>query len=97
MVNIALLVGYGATVLTLIGVMVLLGIMWWKERTRMSETVERLLTLYQSRTVGEYAAARKELDTTPRDRLRELQTENDLAQAAAALEKEAQHSWARPT
>lgn len=83
-----LLIGFGACVLTLVAVIVLLCVLWWQERTRLISTIERLLTLYKSRTVGEYAAARTELDTRPADRQREIELENELAMAAQAAQEE---------
>lgn len=58
------------------------------ERVRAVDRERELLAAILAKNAGEYLSAIDALRRTPADRLAEMRLENDLAQAAVALESE---------
>jgi hypothetical protein len=56
------------------------------ERIRSNKQNQELLAAVLSRNVGEYISAIDALRKLPKDKLAEMELENDLAQAAAKLQ-----------
>jgi len=56
---------------------------------------QSLLALHKAKTLTEYAAAKSQLETTPRDRQKEMQLENDLAREAERITASA-NAWVQP-
>lgn len=96
MVDWIILTAFGATVVPLIAVIALLGYMLRRAQRELVAHQEAMLALFKSKSTSEYAASKEALETSPEDRLRQMELENDLATKAAGLVPDRQ-SWAQPT
>jgi hypothetical protein len=87
----ALILG-GVCAIVALGVLVVVLLRSQREHNRQIQTLHALL---KAKTLTEYAAAKQQLETSPRDRQREMQIENDLAKHAESITQRDQ-AWVSP-
>lgn len=85
--------GLGA-VLALASIIVLC-ILLLRAQRQYGHQVQALQALLKAKTLTEYAAARERLETSPKDRQKELKLENDLAKEAERLTG-TNNAWVNP-
>lgn len=74
-------------VLILVGVILFLGVLIIIDRMRAVEREKDLLKMVMAKHLPEYANAEHALNQTPKDTLKQTKVENELAIAAANLER----------
>lgn len=76
------------SILTLVGIVVLQAIMSLKTQRQAQERERDYIAAIMAKNLPEYAATRKELSTTAKDRMAQMKIENDLAIANEKLLRE---------
>ena len=64
---------------SLIGVIIFLGYMIIQTQTKTQERERDYISAIMAKNLPEYAATRKELNSTVKDRIKQMQVENELA------------------
>ena len=67
------------TFLTLIGVIIFLGYIIIQDRAKTQERERDYISAIMAKNLPEYAATRKELSATVKDRIKQIRAENELA------------------
>ena len=73
------------TFLSLIGVIGFLGYIIIQDRAKSQERERDYISAIMAKNLPEYAATRKQLSATVKDRIKEMRVENDLAMANARV------------
>jgi len=64
---------------TMMGVIIFLGYLITQDRAKTQERERDYISAIMAKNLPEYAAARKELSSTVKDRIKQIQAENELA------------------
>lgn len=82
--NVALIL----TLISLVGVIIFLGYLIVNDRTKTHERERDYISAIMARNLPEYAATRKELSATVKDKIKQMRAENELAVNNARMFKD---------
>lgn len=82
-----LVVASAISVLVLLAALVYMLVLHWRTVTLARKHEETLISIIKAKSLSEYAHVKKELSSTPKDRRRELELENELAREAHDLQQ----------
>lgn len=79
------LISMGIAIACLLTALVYVLVLHWSFMSQTRKHEQALIAIIKARTLSEYASAKQQLETSPQDRQREIELENDLAREARRL------------